>query len=232
MDIFGLEKLSLVDYDGKVASTVFTGACNFRCPFCHNAPLVTGLNTLESMNERYIFDYLQSRKNILDGVCITGGEPTLNSDLPAFCQKLKELGFSVKLDTNGTNPKMIKTLVDNGLCDYFAMDIKSSPDGYGKVVGIDNYDVKTVSKSIEYFLTDATPYEFRTTLISEFHNEQTVSQMGAWIKDAKAHFLQKFKDNGACIKGGLTPVNKALAVKFKEILEQYVEKVQLRGYEL
>ncbi len=232
MDIYGLEKLSLVDYDGKVASTVFTGACNFRCPFCHNAPLVTGLSTLEPMDEKYIFDYLASRTKILDGVCITGGEPTLNADLPKFCEKLKALGYAVKLDTNGTNVNMIKTLVENGLCDYFAMDIKNDKAGYGKVVGIPNYDTTAVSKSIEYFLSGATPYEFRTTLIKEFHDGESISNMAKWIAGAKAHFLQKFKDNGACIQGGLSPVELDTANAFKDILSKTVKSVNLRGYDL
>ena len=135
MEIFGLEKLSLVDYDGKVAATLFTGNCNFKCGFCHNSPLVLDYQKLPQIPQNEIFDFLKKRQGILEGVCISGGEPTLCQDLPNFCQKIKELDYPIKLDTNGTNPKMVKELFSNGLVDYFAMDIKNNKEDYAKIIG-------------------------------------------------------------------------------------------------
>ncbi|MDY6367025.1 MAG: anaerobic ribonucleoside-triphosphate reductase activating protein, partial [Clostridia bacterium] len=158
MDLFGLEKLSLVDYDGKVAATVFTGACNFKCGFCHNGPLVNDVNSLKTFSEDEILSYLSSRKGILDGVCITGGEPTLHKDLPLFIEKVKKLGLSVKVDTNGTNPEMIKTLAENGLADYFAMDIKNDKQNYARTIGLKDYDTSKIEKSMNYFLSGNADY--------------------------------------------------------------------------
>ncbi len=232
MKVFGLEKLSLVDFDGVVAATVFTGNCNFRCPFCHNASLVSDYKELPTFSEEDIFAYLSKRKGILEGVCITGGEPTLNAELPEFCAKIKGLGYKVKIDTNGTNPQMIKRIIDENLADYFAMDIKNDKEGYGRTIGIENYDLSKVEKSVEIFLSGNTPFEFRTTLIDEFHDEKNMENIGQWIKGTEKYFLQKFKDGENCISRGLHPVSDEKAKKFLKVLEDYIPNVKLRGYDI
>lgn len=231
MKLFGLEKLSLVDFDGFVSATVFTGGCNFRCGFCHNSPLVTAVNTLKEIGEDYVLDFLKSRIGLLEGLCITGGEPTLEKDLPVFCQKVKDLGYKIKLDTNGTNPNVIKTLVENNLIDYVAMDIKSSLSNYAQVIGFSKYDTSEVEKSVEYLINGSFPFEFRTTLIKEFHTEQVIKDIAKWIKGTKKYYMQKFKDVGSCIENGFSPVDKQVAEKFASIISPYVEKVSLRGYD-
>lgn len=230
MKIHGLEKMSLVDYDGKVAATVFTGNCNFRCGFCHNSALVLSSNTLAEIPETDIFDYLKKRKGLLDGLCITGGEPTLHKDLPLFIEKVKNLGYFVKLDTNGTNPEMVKSLNESGLVDYFAMDVKNDLDSYAEIICIPNFDTKNVKKTIEYFLSGNAKYEFRTTLISEFHKIDNILKIGKLIKGADKYFLQKFKNSENCIQSHLSAVDDKTALEFKELLTEYIPNTFLRGY--
>ena len=231
MQLFGMEKLSLVDYDGLVASTIFTGACNFKCGFCHNSPLVTGLSSLAPMSENTVLDYFRTRKNILEGVCISGGEPTLNKDLPEFVEKIKKLGLKVKIDTNGTNPDMIKLLYENGLADYFAMDVKNSPDAYSEIIGVKNFDITPVNKSVEYLMANVPDYEFRTTLIGKYHKEENILGIANWIKGAKKYFLQKFRESENCIIGGLDGVDKQTAERYISILRSYIPNTNLRGYD-
>ncbi len=230
MTFFGLEKLSLVDFDGYVAATVFTGNCNFRCPFCHNSSLVLDYKNLSTVSEQEIVDYLVKRKGIIEGLCITGGEPTLEKDLPIFCEKIKSLGLKVKVDTNGTNPEMIKTLVNNGVVDYFAMDIKNNLENYSAIIDVKNFNTTNVEKSVEYFLTNKIAYEFRTTLIKEYHNTDNMRKIGEWIKGANKYFLQKFKNSESCIKSHLSPVEDSIALEFRDILKEYIPTVALRGY--
>ncbi|MBQ9734364.1 MAG: anaerobic ribonucleoside-triphosphate reductase activating protein [Clostridia bacterium] len=232
MNILGIEKMSLVDYDGKVAATVFTGGCNFKCPFCHNSPLVLDFNNLPTLTEDDIFSYLKKRQGILDGVCVSGGEPTLQKDLPEFIEKIKALGYSVKLDTNGTNPELIKTLNENKLVDYFAMDIKNDRNHYAEICGFDKFNTERVEKSVEYFLSGKADYEFRTTLIAEYHKPDNILSIGQWIKGANKYFLQKFKDTGSCIKDGLSAVSDATVLKYIDTLKNYVSTVKTRGYDL
>lgn len=231
MKFFGLEKLSLVDYDGKVSATVFTGGCNFRCGFCHNSPLVTQVESLQEMSEEYVLDYLSSRKNIIEGLCITGGEPTLQKDLPSFCEKVKALGVSIKLDTNGTCPALIIQLTQNGLIDYLAMDIKNSLNEYAKIIGFDKYDTKNVEESVDYLINGTLPFEFRTTLVKEFHTHSSIKEIGEWIKGTDKYFLQKFKDGEGCIVQGYSPIDKNTANEFIDILTPYVKTPRLRGYD-
>lgn len=231
MNIAGIEKMSLVDYDGKVASTVFTGGCNFRCPFCHNSPLVIDFKTLPTIPEEDILSYLKKRQGLLDGVCVSGGEPTLQKDLPQFIEKIKNLGYSVKLDTNGTNPDIIKLLKESGLVDYFAMDIKNDRVNYAKICGFDKFDTAKVEKSVEYFLSGNADYEFRTTLIAEYHKIENINAIGEWLNGANKYFLQKFKDTGSCIESGLTAVSTDDVIKFLEALKKYVPNVRTRGYD-
>lgn len=231
MTFFGLEKLSLVDFDGYVAATVFTGNCNFRCPFCHNSSLVLDYKNLPIIPEQDIIDYLIKRKGIIEGLCITGGEPTLEKDLPIFCEKIKKLGLKVKVDTNGTNPEMIKTLVNNGVVDYFAMDIKNDKENYTDIIGLDHFPTKNVEKSVDYFLSKVITYEFRTTLIKEYHTLDNVIKIGQWIKGADKYFLQKFKDSENCIQSHLSPVDNKTVLDYLEILRQTIPNTFTRGYD-
>jgi pyruvate formate lyase activating enzyme len=193
MKIFGMEKMSLVDYDGKVCATLFTGSCNFKCGFCHNSALVLDYTSLPHYSEDQIFSYLEKRKGILDGVCVSGGEPTLNADLPLFIEKIKKIGYSVKLDTNGTNPEMLKSLYQNGLIDYIAMDIKNNREDYASIIGFNQFDTTKIEKSVDFLLSRNYDYEFRTTLISEYHKQVNIEKIADWICGANKYFLQKFK---------------------------------------
>ena len=170
----GIEKLSLVDFDGYVSCTLFTGGCNYRCPFCHNSPLIKNQPTID-MEE--IFSYLNKRKKMIDAVVITGGEPTLHNELPNVIAQIRELGFKIKLDTNGTNPKMLKELIDNKLIDYVAMDIKSSFDNYHVVTGVSNPLLNNVKESIHILKTSDIDFEFRTTLVKEYHDLDAINQI-------------------------------------------------------
>lgn len=232
MKIYGMEKLSLVDYDGKVAATLFTGSCNFRCGFCHNAALVVDFDKIPSLDENDVFAYLKKRKNVLDSVCISGGEPTLNKDLPDFCAKIKSLGYQIKLDTNGTNPSMVETLHREKLVDYFAMDIKNCREEYGTIIGMQGFDTSLVEQTAAYLMRGGGDYEFRTTLIREYHDEKNIKKIGEWIKGAKRYFMQKFKNGDNCLTQNLNEVSACDAVKFKKIMEEYVTYVSLRGYDL
>ena len=230
MNLYGLEKLSLVDYDGHVSATLFTGNCNFKCGFCHNSSLVTDYESLPTYSQEEIFEYLKKRKGLLDGVCITGGEPTLNSDLPHFCEKIKGLGYSVKLDTNGTNPQMVKSLFAEKLIDYCAMDIKNDRASYGEIIGIKNYDTSKVEQTVEFLISRKINYEFRTTIIKEYHTEETIKKIGQWIKGANKYFLQKFRNSENCICHNLNEIEQSTAEKFVEILKKFIPNTALRGY--
>ena len=204
---YGLQKLTLLDYPGNMACTVFTGGCNFRCPFCHNRSLVfLNENDSEIANED-IFDFLKNRNRILDGVCITGGEPLLHKGLKAFIQRVRDLGLKVKLDTNGSNFEKLKELIDEGLVDYVAMDIKNSPEKYAMTIGLQNYDLSEIEKSKNYLLEDHVDYEFRTTIVKQFHEVSDLKKIGEWIKGAKHYYLQNLEDHGTCIVSGLGEVD-------------------------
>ncbi|MBQ9104274.1 MAG: anaerobic ribonucleoside-triphosphate reductase activating protein [Clostridia bacterium] len=231
MDIFGLEKLSLVDYDGKVSATLFTATCNFRCGFCHNSALVLDTNALTPMSQDEIFSYLTKRFGILDGVCVSGGEPTLQKDLPEFIEKIKKIGYSVKLDSNGTNPDMIKLLKENGLVDYFAIDIKNCREKYPEIIGIKGFNTEKVEKTVDYLITNCTDYEFRTTLINEYHGIEEMKKIAEWIKGASKYCLQQFKESENCIDAtSLSKVSEEKAKEFLEIVSPFVKKAILRGY--
>ena len=233
MKIYGLEKLSLVDYDGFVAATVFTGSCNFRCPFCHNASLIVDYDKLPPIDENEVFSYLKKRKGIIEGLCITGGEPTLNKDLPEFCEKAKQTGVFVKVDSNGTSPQTIKLLAENGLADYFAIDIKNDRKNYAKIVGLNSFDTKNIEKTVSYLIGSKVGYEFRTTLIDEFHSEENIIEIGKWISGAKKYFLQKFKSGENCLlPDGLNPVSDENAKRFLTAVAPFVKFTKLRGYDL
>ncbi|MBR2984915.1 MAG: anaerobic ribonucleoside-triphosphate reductase activating protein [Clostridia bacterium] len=226
MDIYGLEKMSLVDYCGYVSCVVFTRGCNFRCPFCHNSSLVNGVAPQKIQSEDF-FAFLNKRRGLLDGVCITGGEPTLNPDLPDFIRKIKDMGLLVKLDTNGTNPKMLESLISQNLVDYVAMDIKNGKSFYPKTTGV-NLDFSNIEESVALLKKGKVPFEFRTTLVAELHSEESIIEMGKLVENAPLLVLQKFTDNGNCLCGGLSAVPREVAEKWGEILQDYVKKVEYR----
>lgn len=203
MTIHGFQKMTLLDFPGKVACTVFTAGCNFRCPFCHNAPLVTHTDPADRIDEDDVFSYLQKRRGIVDGVCITGGEPTLQRDLADFIRRVRALGYAVKLDTNGARPEVLSALLDEGLLDFVAMDIKNCPDRYAETVGIEGFDLSPVQRSIELLAQSGVDYELRTTVVDELHTPQDIGALAAWIAPAPRYFLQPFVDSGDLIGTGL-----------------------------
>lgn len=218
----------MVDWDGKIVCTVFTPGCNFRCPFCHNASLA--LNDAEIIDEEEISSYLLARRGLVDGVCISGGEPTLQSDLEAFCEKVKQGGYKIKLDTNGTNPSMLKRLIDKGLVDYVAMDVKNSPAKYAVTAGISRLELDKVQKSVSFLKSCGVAYEFRTTVISEFHADADMKMIASWIEGADAYFLQKYVDREGCIAHGFHDVEQSTAEKWLTYFRGKVAKTGLRGY--
>ncbi|MBQ3993327.1 MAG: anaerobic ribonucleoside-triphosphate reductase activating protein [Erysipelotrichaceae bacterium] len=226
---YGLQKLTLLDYPGNMAATVFTGGCNFRCPFCHNRSLVfLNENDSEIANED-IFDFLKSRNKILDGICITGGEPLLHKGITAFIKRVRDLGLKVKLDTNGSNFEALRRLIDEKLVDYVAMDIKNSPEKYAMTIGLENYDLSEIEKSKNYLLENHVDYEFRTTIVREFHEPEDLRKIGEWIRGAKHYYLQNFEDHGTYIQAGLGEVDLHTLETMKRIAGEYVEHIEIRG---
>lgn len=222
MLISGIQKLTLLDFPGKTACTIFCYGCNFLCPFCHNALLVT--EKAESfIDEEEIFSFLRKRQGILDGVCVTGGEPTLQKDLKAFLKRIKDIGFAVKLDTNGYKPDLLKEIIDEGLCDYVAMDIKNTPEKYALTVG-KTIDTEKILQSISILKEGKIPCEFRTTVVKDFHREEDITEIAELLKGDIPFFLQQFKDSGMLISDGLSPYSKdemvSLTEKAREILPQ------------
>ncbi len=227
-DFVGLDKLSLLDYQDRMSCVLFSKACNFRCPFCHNG--LTVLESDETIPWNEVMDYLKLRRGMLDAVVVSGGEPTL---LPGLVDKLKDiksLGYEIKLDTNGTNPDLVEQYIKLGLIDYVAMDIKNSEEKYAITSGVKQVDMSAIKKSINLLKEAGIAYEFRTTLVDEFHKIEDMDSLGCLIKGAKVLYLQKFVDRDGCIQRGLHEVDEETANKFKEILLKYVDKVELRGY--
>ncbi|MGN0383370.1 MAG: anaerobic ribonucleoside-triphosphate reductase activating protein [Eubacterium sp.] len=234
MNIKGLAKVTLLDYPGKVACTVFTGGCNFRCPFCHNSLLVLPEHLIygdgtENVAEEDFFSYLDKRKGILDGVCITGGEPLLQNGIEKFISAIKERGFCVKLDTNGSFPDKLINLVNKKLIDYVAMDIKNTFDKYGMTVGVDNYDTAPIKSSIDFLKENNIDYEFRTTVVREFHDVNDMEQIGRMLQGASKYYIQEFVDSGNLICEGLHGIPLDEMQDMAEILKRYIDKVEIRG---
>lgn len=235
MIINGLQKLSLVDYPSKLAATIFTAGCNLRCPFCHNASLVTHIQDSENYSEDEVIDFLKKRVGKLDGVCITGGEPLLHNDISNFIKKVRELGFLIKLDTNGYFTEHLKSLLDEGLLDYVAMDIKNCPVKYPLTVGIPNFDSTPVFESADILINGNIPYEFRTTLVKELHTEEDMHRIGQKLKGAKTYYLQSFEDSGDLVGLGknsdiptLSTLSRDKTDSYRDILSQYIEYVEVR----
>ena len=228
MLINGFQKMTLLDFPGKVACTVFLGGCNFRCPFCHNAGLVLGSNP-ESYTEEEILSYLEKRKGLLDGVCITGGEPTLRPDLLPFIEKVKALGFAVKLDTNGTNPALLKELLDNALVDYVAMDIKNSFEKYPETCGLDVMELDSIKESIALLIGGKVDFEFRTTVVSPLHTAEDIEALAKEISGAEKYFIQNFVDSGELLGGGMTALPRETLDQMLTTARKYIPETQLRG---
>ena len=230
MKIYGIEKLTLVDFDAHCSCILFTGACNFCCPFCQNSALVID-QLPDPIDENEIEEYLKARTNVLYGVVISGGEPTINKGLPDYIRHIKSsYGYKIKLDTNGSNPEMLKQLVEEGLVDYVAMDIKNSLDDYDLAIGIENYDTSKVKESIDYLKEGHVDYEFRTTLVYELHSKKNIEEIAELLKGAKRYFLQHFEDRGGNICDSHTAIPKEQAEEFVDILKKNIEYVSLRGY--
>lgn len=229
MDICAIQKTTLLDYPGKVACTVFVSGCNLRCPFCHNSGLVLPDRTPSpAMSQEELLAFLSRRTGKLDGVCISGGEPTLYPDLPELIWRIRQLGFSVKLDTNGTNPQMLELLIRQRAVDHIAMDIKNSPDRYRETCGgIDVFPL--VEKSAALLLSSDIPYEFRTTVCQPLHTQKDIRQIGRWLRGAKAYVLQQFVDSGNLIGQGLSALTEAELYAMQEILLTDIPNTQIRG---
>ncbi|MCR5153598.1 MAG: anaerobic ribonucleoside-triphosphate reductase activating protein [Lachnospiraceae bacterium] len=242
MQIHGLSKLTLLDYPEHMACTVFTGACNFRCPYCHNAPLVLNPDSCPVIPEEEVFDFLAGRKGILEGVCITGGEPTLQADLLIFMKKIKDLGYKVKLDTNGYRPEVVEEVIKEGLADMFAIDIKNDKEKYPITCGILNdkaFETERISKSIELLKTSGIAYEFRTTVMKELHDAERVENLAEWIAKTGGgnaeeipYFLQNFKSSDGLVCGNEDAFHSFTEAEMKELLEaacKWLPKAKIRG---
>ena len=226
MIIKGIQKLTLLDFPGRVACTVFTAGCNFRCPFCHNASLVVK-NGIDAIPEEEIFDFLDKRRGRLSGVCISGGEPTLQPDLIPFIRRIREMGYAIKLDTNGYRPDVVKELIDGGLVDYIAMDIKTSRERYFAVAGVD-IDVAKIEESAALVMQSGIDYEFRTTVVKELHSEADFTNIGNWLSGAKKFFLQGFIDSGDCISEGLHGYDKNELLDLLNVLKVKIPSAKIR----
>lgn len=229
MLIHGLQKLTLLDFPGRVAATLFTGGCNFRCPFCHNATLVEHPNEAPFYSEEEIFSFLKGRKGILDGVAITGGEPLMNPDIGDFIKKIKEMGFAIKLDTNGSYPKRLSDLLDEKLVDYVAMDVKNCREKYAETVGLAKFDLAPIEESVRILLSSGIDFEFRTTVVKEFHTPDDIEKIVDWIAGAPHYFLQGFTDSGNLIGSDLHPCEKAVMQEMETVARQKIPDAKLRG---
>ena len=228
MKLCGLQKLTLLDFPGRVACTVFTGGCNFRCPFCYNAQLVMLPAGHDVLSVDKFFAFLEKRRGVLDGVAITGGEPLLHADIADFIRRIRGMGFAVKLDTNGSFPDQLKALVREGLVDYVAMDIKHAPEWYSAAVGIDGFDTARVEQSIDFLLSGAVPYEFRTTVVAEIHQDGDFAAIGRRIRGAQRYFLQAFRDEGDLLTGGLTAPTREQLEAWRDEIAPYVGEAVIR----
>ena len=234
MKLYGLQKMTLLDFPGRVACTVFLGGCDFRCPWCHNYELAVG-SAEPVMDEEEFFAFLKKREGLLEGVAVTGGEPCLSKELPAFLRKIREMGFLTKLDTNGAHPELLEQILREGLADYVAMDIKNSPGKYLLTAGLTGSEAQQeallgrVRRSIRLIMELAPDYEFRTTVISQFHDEQDFAEIGEMIRGARRYFLQSFTDRDTVPYGGLSAPGKEELMRYAEQVRRFVPDVQTRG---
>ena len=227
--ISGIQKLTLLDYPEHTACTLFVPFCNFRCPFCHNSELLSA--STEFYDEAEIFAFLKKRAGVLEGVCVTGGEPTLYTDLNRFLGKIKDLGYAVKLDTNGFLPDRLQALLDDGLVDYVAMDIKNSPERYSETVGLppERFDISPIERSIDIIMKSAPDYEFRTTVVTELFDEKSIEGAARMIIGAKKYFLQKFVMRDTVPSKTLTPPQSIVLSRYLDIVRKIIPTAQIRG---
>lgn len=236
MIICGLQKLTLLDFPGRMACIIFTKGCDFRCPFCHNASLVINAQEnsdrqldIQPITEDEIFSFLKKRSGILDGVVITGGEPTLQKDLIPFIAKIKELGYKVKLDTNGNRPQVVESLLAQDLIDYIAMDIKNCKEKYARTIGVNKFDISNIIRSVDIIKASGIDYEFRTTVVDNFHSDEDFVSIGKWLSGAKAYYLQNFVDSGDLIAPGCRGASPEKMAQYKEITAKYIPNTSIRG---
>lgn len=228
ISFYGLQKCSLLDYPGKVSSILFTGGCNFKCPYCHNRDLVFLNENDSKIDLDYIMAFLDKRKNIIDGICVTGGEPLISVGLKSFLRDVKDMGLKVKLDTNGYYFDRLKDLIDDELIDYIAMDIKNSPSKYSETIGLNELNLDNIRKSIKLIMNSGLDYEFRTTVVKEYHDIDAIEAIAKMINDAKHYFIQNFVDRDSCIKKGLHGFNEEELNEFKVIAAKYIKEVEIR----
>ncbi len=244
MKIYGFQKTTLLDYPEHVAATVFTGGCNFRCPYCQNAGLVLcgGEESLREIPPEEVFAHLRKRQGVLDGVCITGGEPTLQPGLEEFIRKVRDLGFLVKLDSNGYRPEVLRSLLEQGLLDYAAMDVKASRDNYARAVGLEQrmnrekgfekegFCLEHIEESIALLKAGTIPYEFRTTAVKGLHTVGEFDEIGAWLAGSRAYFIQNYRESGEILNGtGLSEFSAEELCEMQSLARRYIDRVELRG---
>lgn len=231
MKICGFQKTTLLDYPGHVAATVFVGGCNFRCPFCHNGMLVLEPEAQPGIPEEEVLSYLRKRQGVLEGVCVTGGEPTLQQDLADFLRRLKELGYLVKLDTNGSCPQVLEQLLQEGLLDYVAMDIKASPNNYAAAAGLKKIDFDRIRQSIRLLMESNISYEFRTTVVKGIHTLEEFEEIGRLLQGCHVYFLQGFRESESMVGQGCQAFSAQEMEKMAKLAEKYIDRVELRGVE-
>ena len=220
--------MTLLDWPGKVACTVFLGGCDFRCPFCHNSELLSGPMPV-LMDQEGLLEFLRKRQGLLDGVCVTGGEPLLRPGLPGLLDGIKNLGFPVKLDTNGNHPDRLVRLWEQGLVDYVAMDVKNSPERYPETVGVPGLDLTPVRDSVAWLLEGHVEYEFRTTAVRQLHDAASFQAIGRWLQGARRYYIQNFVDRDTVLRAGLSGFEKAELEAFASLVRPFVERVEVRG---
>ncbi len=228
MKIHGLQKMTLLDFPGRVACTVFLGGCDYRCPFCHNYALADG-SAPPVMEEGELFAFLEKRRGLLDGVAITGGEPCLRPELPGLMRRVRDMGYAVKLDTNGAHPERLAAILREGLADYVAMDIKNSPEKYARTAGLERVDLEGVRRSVRLLMAGDVEYEFRTTVVDELHEAADFEAIGAWIAGARHYFLQAFADRESVPFGNLHAPSAEKLAEYARIAGRYVPDTRLRG---
>lgn len=231
MKICGFNKTTLLDYPGRVACTIFLGGCNFHCPFCQNGALVLEPKTQPCFSQDEILAFLKKRKGILDGVCVSGGEPTLAPELPDFLGRIKELGYNIKLDTNGSRPAVVKKLAAEGLIDKIAMDIKACPSNYPALTGV-NIDLDAIRETAGWLLNGDLDYEFRTTVVRELHSEKDFQEISQWLSGAKAYYLQAYRDSDGVLIPGFTACSEDEMKNYRDILLGTIPVVEIRGMDL
>lgn len=229
MIVHGFQKLTLLDYPGRVACTVFTGGCNFRCPFCQNAGLVLSPDREPVIEEDEVLAVLKRRQGILDGICVTGGEPTLQKDLPGFLERVKSLGYDVKLDTNGYHPEVLKELYREGLIDYVAMDIKNCPQRYAETAGVKDLDMDRIRESVDFLMSSMPEYEFRTTVCRELHRKTDLMDIGKWLRGGSRYYLQPYRESANVIRPVFTGYSKEQLYQFRNMLRHDLPGTEVRG---